>query len=204
MLSFRFKQNGEVAVRQVEELGARIKDASTVLADFGEHMLNTSIPKTFEVGGRPEKWPKSEWAAGRNLQRESGRLMRSVQYRPTTRKLEVGTNLKYALQRHYGGELVPTKAKALAVPLPGVPRSMRRPRRWGDRLHYLPSKSGDPDTTGVLAVARGRGKKKSWRAVFVLRKKVTQPARPFMLFQDDDFAYVSRRMVEYVSTGRLG
>lgn len=205
-LGFRFKSNGEVVVRDVERLRARITDPEVIFEDFAEHMLNTSIPENFEQGGRPEKWTRSAWS-GENQQKESGRLLRSIASRIGKNKMELGTSLKYARQRHHGGVLKPVRAKALAVPVPGLSRAMRRPKRWGDRLTYIPAKSTGGDTVGVLATSERRGRRGHrrtvYRARFILRKQVTQPARPFLLFQDEDLAYVSRRMVEYVSTGTL-
>lgn len=197
-LRFVWKSNGEVVVDQVEALGLRVRRAREVLEDFGEHMLNTSLPENFARGGRPTRWAGSPWAQGRNVQSESGRLLRSIQAHAGATKLVLGTNLAYAAQRQFGGELVPTKSRALAVPMPGVPRSMRRPRRWGDRLRFIPSKGGG-DTVGVLAAQEGRGKRKRWRAKFVLRTRVEQTARPFLLFQDEDVAYVSKRLVAFVT-----
>lgn len=193
-LGLQFKSNGELVVREAEELAERIADPREVLEDFGEHMVNTSIPRNFEEGGRPDQWAGSDWQMGSGPNYDRGRLVRSIRHEVSARGLRVGTNLRYARQRHFGGELRPTRAKALVVPLPGLTRSMRRPSRWGDRLFRVDPKSGDADTAGVLATSDRSGKV---TPRFVLRRRVTQPARPFLLFQDEDVAYLLRQMAAY-------
>lgn len=199
MLGFRLEHNGEVVVRQIEDVAVRIRDPRPVLEDFGEHMVETSIPETFRQGGRPERWAESKWSADRT-QMDTGRLLRSVQHEVSARALRIGTNLKYAQQRHFGGTIEPKSAKAIPVPMPDVPRSMRRPRRWGDRLFFLESKKGDKDTVGLLA---SKGRRGQAIVRFVLRRRVTQPARPFLVVQDDDWALFSRRLAQYAFTGEL-
>ncbi len=200
-MRFEMRNNGEVVVRELEELAARIEDVRPVLEDFGEHMVETSIPETFRAQGRPRPWKRTKWSSQRQ-QQESTRLVRSIRHQLRGRGgLRVGTNLRYAAQRHFGGDIVPRKAKALAVPFPGVRRSMRRPRRWGDRLFMLKPDRADPTTVGILAT-KGR-RKGEIIPRFILRRRVTQEARPFVVAQDEDLLYLSRRLVEYATTGDL-
>jgi len=198
-LRFEMRGNGDVVVHQVDELAKRIENVRPVLEDFGEHMENSSIPETFRQEGRPKRWKRGPWSS-RRQQQESTRLIQSVKHEVSGDRLRVGTNLRYAAQRHFGGELKPKKAKALAIPLPGVARSMRRPRRWGDRLFFMKSVKGKADTVGILATTDRRGEVVPR---FVLRRKVTQPARPFIVAVDEDMVYLSRRLVEYATTGEL-
>lgn len=195
MLTFRFGEKGSVLVREMEGVGRFAGDPRALLEDFQAHMLEHSIPTNFTSGGRPS-WGRSDWTSEK-VQLDTTRLMKSVQGRVSGPKLELGSNLAYAAQRQFGG-VVKAKGKALAIPLPNVPRSMRRPRRWGDRLFKLKPTKGDPNTVGVL-VSKDRDGGVTPR--FVLRKSVRQPARPFVLFQDEDIAYVSRRLVEMALDG---
>lgn len=197
--SFELRGNGEIVLHDLEEVMGRIKDPHEVLEDFGEHMVNSSIPETFRQEGRPEKWKRGLWSSERQ-QQDTTRMLQSVTYQVFPGSVKIGTNLKYAAQRHFGGVLEPKTARALAIPLPDVPRSMRRPRRWGDRLFMVKPTKGDPDTVGVLATEGGKGE---IIPRFVLRRRVEQPARPFLVAQDEDLAYFSRRLVEYATTGEL-
>ncbi len=198
-LRFELRGNGDVLVRQVEGITERIEDLRPVLDDFGEHMVNSSIPETFRQEGRPNRWPRGDWSATRQ-QRQTTRLVRSVRHETRAGSVRVGTNLRYAAQRHFGGDLEPKNAKALAVPMPDVPRSMRRPKRWGDRLFFMKPVKGDPDTVGILASAPRKGEVKPR---FALRRKVKQPARPFIVAQDEDLVLLSRNLVHYATTGEL-
>lgn len=197
--SFDLRANGELVLRDLEGVMARIQDPRPVLEDFGEHMVNSSIPENFRQEGRPEKWPRGEWSSERQ-QQDTTRLLQSVTFEVSATGVKVGTNLKYAAQRHFGGILEPKNARALAIPLPDVPRSMRRPRRWGDRLFMVKPTKGDANTVGILAT---QGRKGEIIPRFVLRRQVEQPARPFIVAQDEDLALLSRRLVEFATTGEL-
>ncbi|HND33289.1 MAG TPA: hypothetical protein PLA94_24995 [Myxococcota bacterium] len=195
------QSNGAVVVQGLEAMIRRI-DPAVLLEDFGEHMINISIPANFKAGGRPAKWASSAWTrSGKALMRDRGNLEGSIQPRVSGGTLKLGSSSKYAAQRQFGGKLVPKKAKALAIPLPGVPASMARPSRWGDRLFFLKAEKGKRETIGVLAAKVGRGEKKTPKAMFVLRKSAMQPARPFLLFQGDDIAWVHRRLLEAAANG---
>ena len=203
-MRLEYRSNAGAVVREVEGVARRATDPTGVLEDIGERMVEFSIPENFRRGGRPDPWPGSEWSRS-ELMTESRRLANSVRYEASRRRLRVGTNLRYAAQRHFGGELEPTRARALAIPLPGVRKSMARPKRWGDRLVYLPpGDGGDADSRGVLATKRGKGKKAKYTPRFALRARVTQPARPFLVWQDDDQAYAERAIVRHLTGGDDG
>lgn len=193
-MRIRFSENGAVTVTNLNRLAGRLEDPSEVLADIGAHMVNSSVPANFQAGGRPAAWARSEWSSQQN-QVDTSRLLRSVQARVHDGRLEVGTNVRYARIRQLGGEIKPRRAKAIAVPLPGVARSMRRPSAWR-RLSYLPPKSGDADSRGVLARTDRRGRV---IPVFLLRARVIQPARPFLLWQEADIAYVGEALARTVA-----
>lgn len=190
----RIKSNGDVVLRDLDAAARVLRDPAELLEDLGEHMVNTSIPQTFRAGGRPSPWPKSKWQNEAAMQ-GTGALQRSVRHEVRGRKLRVGSNLRYARQRQLGGEIRPVKARALAIPLPGMPNSMRRPRRWGDRLFYMESTKGDANTVGILASKDRQG---SVTPRFVLRSKVTQPARPFVQFLDEDLVYLQGALARHL------
>ena len=192
-MRLEYTSAADVAVKDVLELGDRAADLVDVLEDIGERMVEFSIPENFRQGGRPNRWPGSAWSHA-DLMQDSSRLLNSVVYSVEGGRLVVGTNAAYAAQRHFGGEIKPTKAKALAVPLPGIPSSMRRPRHWGDRLQFAPTQKGDSDSRGILGEADGD----LFIPRFALRARVEQPPRPFLLFQDDDIAYAERIVAAFV------
>ena len=192
-MKFEVRHNTGVVVEEVAGRARRLRDLTPVLEDMGEHMVNSSIPENFQAGGRPGRWPRSDWSSEKG-QLQSGRLLRSIRHEVSRGRLEVGTNAKYANQRQFGGT-IKAKGKLIPVPIPGLPVSMSRPSRWGARLRWRPTRKG----RGAL-VARTRGKK--WRVIFWLKEEVTQPARPFLLFQDADLAYLATSVARHLGGGR--
>ena len=191
-MEVRVTHNGELVVRELQQLAGRLADVRPALDQFGEHMLNVSVPQNFREGGRPDKWDRSPWAL-REPQKDTGRLMRSVRYETTRGRFRIGSNHKAARLRQEGGVIRPRKADALVIPLPDVPRNMRRPRRWGKRLFMLRSKTGS--SLGVLATRDGDGVK----AQFVLRRQVEQKARPFILFHDEDIRFLHAELAAHAA-----
>lgn len=194
LVHFRVGDNGDVVLSLLGRMAGRAKAGAAALDDIGQHMVNTSIPANFAAQGRPDKWIGSDWTSEK-IQTDSTQLLRSITPEVAGQTLRIGTNLAYARQRQLGGKIAAKAAKALPIPLPWVPKGMRRPRRWGDRLFRIKSKKGDPNTIGVLAIEE-RG---DIKPVFVLRKSVTQPARPYLLWQDEDLVYAQRSIVEHLT-----
>lgn len=199
----QYADDGSVAIRTLSALSARGRDATPVLRWFGEHMVNSSIPANFEAGGRPSRWAGSLWTpSGKKLMSSHGMagLGGTINYQAGDKTLVVGSHSPYARQRQLGGTIEAKGRAALVVPLPHVPEGMRRPRRWGDRLFKMTSKKGDPDTRGVLATEEHG----QIIPQFVLRRRVKQPARPFILFQDEDLTLIGHKLVGFVATGAVG
>lgn len=192
-MRLEYRSAADVAAMDVEDLGDRAEQVSEVLEDIGERMVEYSIPENFRQGGRPNPWPGSAYSHA-DLMQESSRLLNSVQFEVNNGQLRVGTNAEYAAQRHFGGDIRPVRAKALAVPLPGIPVSMRRPRHWGDRLTFAPTQNGDSDSRGILGEEDGD----LFIPRFALRARVSQPPRPFLLFQDDDIAYAEQAITGFI------
>lgn len=188
----RYKDNARAVAADVIGAAQRARDISPVLEGLGDRMVEHSIPQTFRVGGRPQRWPGTR--RGGELQRDTGRLLNSIEWERTGRTLKVGTNLRYAQQRHEGGT-IKAGPKLLAVPLEAGSR--RRPRHF--KLRFLPLKRPG-NAVGLLV---DTSKRNQGRARFVLMRQVTQPARPFLLFQAEDIAWTEREMVRHV-TGEAG
>ncbi len=192
-MKLRFKSNGELLGQALANRGLDSAKATALLEAIGEHMVNVSVPETFRAEG--PGWPRSAWSAEKQGQ-DTGALLRSVTHDVEGNKLRVGTNLKYARKFQLGGVTKPKRAKALAIPLPHVPRAMRRPRRFGKRLFYVkPAKGGEPNDRGILAVEVGRGKRAEIKPMFVLRGSSTTKPRPFLVWKNEDIAMAQRTVL---------
>ena len=201
-MRFGYHDNAEIVVQGIEGLAGRARNVDSVLEQVGERMTQYSIPENFRVGGRPLPWKPSQRALestrGGQTMVDTGRLRRSMNFEMTHGKLTVGTNLEYAAQRQFGGE-IKAKGKALAIPV-NVSRSKYRPSQYGDSLKWAPDATPGPGKRGLLVeyLSRGKGKKKRMVVRFVLRDSITQPARPFLLFQADDIAFAEKAVVTWL------
>lgn len=175
-------------------VGDRLERAPSVLEDIGERMVNFSIPENFAQGGRP-KWPANK--RGTKTGTDTGELASSVTASVSGLKLEVGTNLKRARQFHKGGDITPKRARALAIPVSDKARR-RRPKDFPDLFMVKPTDKTDPNQRGLLAREVG---KDQVEVMFVLRGRVKQPPRPFLLWHPTDVAYAQSALRALVETG---
>ena len=143
-----------------------------VFRNFGEHM-ERSISKNFREGGRPSKWQKSkrvELSGGKTLIK-TRYLQNSINYRPDDRSLAIGTNVIYA-RIHQLGFIASNIEKAT------VKEHWRRQN----------TAFGKPISARAVKV-----KTHKRRVVF------NMPARPFLLFQDDDIEYIKFLIGRYLT-----
>ena len=192
-----YRTNASAVAQQVAGIRARGQDVGPVLEDLGRRMTNHSIPTTFREGGRPSKWAPAK--RGGQTQVDTSALVRSVNSELRGgNTLRVGTNSRYAAQRNFGGPIVAKKGW-LAIPLPAAAR--RRPRSFSNLKWAPPAPGASANIGGYLIqrIAAKGAKKASGRLMFVLMKRVDQPARPFLLFQPDDIVYAERAMVKHLA-----
>lgn len=149
-----------------------------------------SVTANFRVGGRPRKWvAHSGWtkkARGKTLGghalsqpilQASGKLYQSLGTINEIRRdtFRWGTNLKYAAIHHYGGTVRPKGHPYLTLPFPGVTGKAR------DYNNTFFAK-------GVLFQKTGN---RMYKPLFLLKREVTIPSRPFMFWQDQDVKELS-------------
>lgn len=89
-------------------LSARVSDMTPVMSVIGE-TLKASIGRNFEAGGRPGWQPLSPVTIKRKKNKgrvliESGTLWDSINSRPSSHSVFVGTNKKYAAIHQFGGQ----------------------------------------------------------------------------------------------------
>lgn len=161
----------------------------------------------------------------------SGRLMASFEvgnpesiFEVNRHSVVVGTNLRYAAQRQFGGTIYPKDGDALAIPLDdklkrhGIwPRELDPTR---DILEFRPTKgTGKPNVFGVLVNPketvetidkRGRKRKKQKPVLsgypagplYALAYLVRQEANPFLYWSDADRQVIDREIVPAWLRGR--
>jgi phage gpG-like protein len=104
--------------------------------------------------------------------------------------VEVGSNLPYAAQVHYGGTITPRTRKALAIPLPiALKRALNNSPSEIDPgrkvLRFQHYRGGKPNVIGLLIDDEGKlgfGK----GPLYALASSVTQDAHPYLFIDADD------------------
>ena len=125
-------------------------------------------------------------SGGRGPDTRSGALRNSIRHTvdkgPTGPEMSLsaggrfgGNDVRYARIHELGGTIRPKRAKSLAIPLPAARTGAGVSGRPGPRdfpdLQFMPSKN--PRNVGILATPAGV-------PMFVLRRSVTIPARPYL------------------------
>jgi len=115
--------------------------------------------------------------------RNTGHLRSSITGTVKDGKVIVGTNLKYAPILHFGGEIKPKKAKKLAIPankkiknmvvLVGVKGTLQALEKQGWKIFFKKNS------------IMGKPPKGSPIVLFIRKKKVKIPERPFMKLTDE-------------------
>ena len=174
---------------------------------IAQAQLHRSVLANFRAQGRPVAWKAlSGWtlrvrakershALGGKILQASGALRQSIGNvnEKTWTTFRYGTNLAYARLQNYGtaglpgGVLKPKTGKYLALPFPGVKGSPR-----------------DYENTFVLTTSKS---KTIWQKMdggkshplFLLKKSVVIPARPFILYQSEDVDRILSYAMAYVT-----
>lgn len=94
-----------------DELIRRLKDTSPLMQRVS-HTMWVSVLENFEQGGRPT-WVR-KWDGSRSKLQGIGRLKSSITKTFDVHTAAVGTNVIYGPIHHFGGDIQPRKAKALA------------------------------------------------------------------------------------------
>jgi phage gpG-like protein len=123
------------ATALMRQLKAKLDDPTPVMADFGGRMKG-SIDKNFEAEGRPVRWAKLNFSTlvgwisgrktawtkkgrmskegkeawrGRKILHRRGRLQNSISYRAFANRVEIFTNVKYAIFHQLGTRKMPAR-----------------------------------------------------------------------------------------------
>lgn len=122
----------------------------------------------------------------------------------------VGSNVPYAAQVHFGGIIEPAEMKALAIPLlPVLQRQQVWPRDIDPEreiLQVIPYTGGKPNVFGLLinpekeltgrqTKTRGSLEQYPPGPLYALASRVTQEARPFLYWDDQDERVLNEELV---------
>lgn len=167
-------------------------DASVINRRVADYMVS-STQRKINAGIKPTNAPLTT-AVKQNSKtlRDRGQLLASIASRADGTSAVVGTNHIGAKLNHYGGT-IKAKKKWLWIPASSWTRAQQRRygfspgevmsglRKDGYGV-WIQSKTG---SSGVV-LAKKKGKRTKIRLVFILKKFVTIPARPFLFVDDLD------------------
>ncbi len=204
-----------------------LKDPTGLYQRAGSIMVDTVIPMAFRNKG----YPGVPWAPvirdGRDASplRDTGALLESITFKATTKDLVVGApaTFKRAKLHQYGGTIVPTKAKWLAIPV-APPLSPAERRAWKPRTvpgGFLLMKG--PEGPGIYRLAAGqvtasnrfsRGSSKYNKSrrgdagphierVFAFVKSVKITKRPFLMWSKDALTRIGLAWMRAIASGRV-
>lgn len=171
----------------------------------------SAIQKNIESGIKPDNAPLTKAVKqGNNTLRDSGKLRASLTARSTETEAVVGTNCPYAhIHNPEDGRsetvIRPKNAKFLCLPASFETRKMLRKHGWSVRqviaglekegfAIYRPYKKGGRERSNVI-MAKEKGKESF--PLFILKKSIKIPARPFMFLPDDVMAAIEKRIGAY-------
>lgn len=163
------------ALLRLQAFGADTTPAMRDIAAIGEATTRMRFRTGIDPDGRPWKVSNRVAESGGRTLTLDGHLGDSVSSRYGRRDATWGVNRVYAALQQFGGTVVPRKSRYLSVPLTNKARVAGSPRNYEGKLVFLETEHGkflyDPD---------------SETAQYVLLRKVTVPARPFLGLSRDD------------------
>jgi len=185
-------------IKVLDALEESITDAA--LYDLIGSLGVSLVQKNIEQGSWAPNSPiTQDYKGGSKPLRDTGAFLASIAYRIEPGKAIIGSNHRAAKILHDGGQIVPTRAKYLAIPLGAETRRFMRAYGHTPRSCIEGMKAAGYKVwiaKGVILAQKGtRGRV---RALFVLKRRVTIPARPFLRLPKESIRVledaVSRRL----------
>lgn len=183
----------------------QLKDLSRFYRRAGSYMKSSTL-KRINTGVLPSNAPLTVAVKrGSRTLRDSGLLMASITSKSTASQAYVGTNHVAAKTNQFGA-VIKAKKKWLLIPASSETRKLQR------RFGYRPShcienmkKAGyaiwwqTNSTTGVV-MARTKDKERSF-VLFITKKSVKIPARPFLVISAQDASVIMELLRTEVRRG---
>lgn len=185
----------KIVVKHTQLLDVKPAAMPSLLRQVGDHMVS-SVQRRINGGIGPENAPLTVAVKrGSNTLRDRGQLLSSISAHVTASQVAVGTNRQGAATNHFGATIT-AKGKWLWIPASSKTRTLQR--RYGFKASqvmsglkssghsvWIQSKKG---SSGVVLAKKG--KKGRTFVVFVLKKSVVIPARPFLSIDSNDRAAI--------------
>ena len=199
---------GVQITRSFGELSKRLKKGclEPTMRKISKHLQSSAVGK-INRGIKPENSPLTqELKQGKEtLKGDTGNLMGSIAPHHGKTWAAASTNLSYARINQEGGTIT-AKGKALAIPASFQTKQLMRkynaqkPRELiesmkADGYSVFKLKNANGKSTNIILAKKGRGKP---FALFLLKRSVKIPARPFLYIDDADERYITKEIKKAV------
>ncbi|MBR1403479.1 MAG: phage virion morphogenesis protein [Treponema sp.] len=198
---------GVQITKRVGELSKRIKSGclEPTMRKISKHLVSSAVGK-INRGVPPENAPLTqEVKQGNKTLRDNGQLMASIAPQHGNDFAAAQTNLAYAKINQEGGTIT-AKGRALAIPASYKTKLLMRKYNAqkarelieamrADGYSVFKMKDDNGKSTNILLAKKGRGKP---FALFLLKKSVKIPARPFLYIDDADEKYINKEIKQAV------
>lgn len=192
------KSLGEISRRlKSDSLESTMRKMSKYLVSSAAGKINKNIP--------PANAPLTqEVKQGNKTLRDSGHLMGSIAPQSGKSWAAAQTNLKYAKINQEGREIT-GKGKGLWLPASAKTRTLMRrynAQKPSELINAMKADGYSFSRTGKVFCARTRNGKPF--ALFVIKRSVKIPARPFLYIDEQDEKYISREIKKAVHEALQG
>lgn len=199
---------GVQVTKSVGELAKRLRSGSLepTMRKISKHLQSSAVGK-INRGIKPENSPLTqELKQGKEtLKGDTGNLMGSIAPHHGKTLAAASTNLSYARINQEGGTIT-AKGKALAIPASFQTKQLMRkynaqkPRELiesmkADGYSVFKLKNANGKSTNIILAKKGRGKP---FALFLLKRSVKIPARPFLYIDDVDEKFITNEIKKAV------
>ena len=179
----------------------KLKESEELFEKIGS-MVSSSIVKRIKEGVEPSDAPltKAVKRSDKTL-RDTGRLMGSITYKAGRTFALVGTNVEYARILNDGGVIKPKRAKWLTLPASNNTRKLMRrygetPKKCIERMKADGYSVFVPKGKHVIMAKR---KKSKPFVLFILKKEVEIPKRPYMTIDEKEKKIIKEQMREWLA-----
>jgi len=171
--------------------------------------LQSSANKKISGGIAPANAPLTqEVKQGSQTLRDRGELAQSIAPHSGDLWADASTNLKYARIQQEGGTITAKNAKALWIPASAKARTLMRSYGTVTPRNLIAAMKADDyqffHPSGSKVYWAKKGKRGKPFPLFILRKSVKIPARPFLYIDEKDEAYILKLVQEGVAKALKG
>lgn len=208
--------NAGMQITKMPDFADLKKDATTLMKECAFFAL-LSVQKNIDSRIAPQNAPLTQ-AVKRNALtlRDTGKLRSGIHATHSEREAIVSTNSSYAAAVHDGATVRPSRAKYLCIPASAYTRTLFRRYGWSVReviagleadgaSVYRPYKRGSSSNRANVIIAtkevKKNGERKKPRVIFILRREVKIPARPFMFLNDEALAAIDKAFSDFYAGG---